>query len=125
MNNIKRIERYIAKVEQFNRDLMTYYNESGDNELPEIESTIIGCSGLDAAVITRTDNGFTCDLDGWEYKVEIVTDEEGEEYITGWEDGYDALKDTIAYERRRLNKAWRVWRSANPDAELEKDDDNE
>lgn len=123
MNNQRRIERYVEKVEQFNRDLLACYKETGENQLPDIDSTIIGWSELKAATITRTEKGFTCELDDCEYKVEIFIDEDGEEYITGWEDGYDSLKETIAYERRRLNKAWRVWRAENPDEEMEKNDD--
>ena len=37
----------------------------------------------------------------------------------------DDYLDEIAYDRRRLKKGIRVWRSENPDAELEKDDEDE
>lgn len=117
------IERYIKVVERFNNDLEKYYSESGERELPDIETTIIGFSELEPAEIHRTKNGFVAEFDGWSYPVTIETDDDGEQYIDGWENGYMALKDAIAFNRRRLRKAWRIWKSDNPDAELENDND--
>lgn len=41
-------------------------------------------------------------------------------YLIGWEE----LEDDLKYQRRRLNKAWRVFKAENPDAELERDDED-
>lgn len=123
MATLKSIKRAIAK---FNAELEEYHKVAGDYELPLIECTIIGTEELLPYEITdETERGFTCNADGYDYKITLCEDEDGEEYIDGWDNGYDALKDTIAYDRRRLRKAWRVWKSENPDAELERDEDEE
>lgn len=120
----KAIERMIKVVERFNVDLTKFYNETGEHELPIIECTIEGYEELDPAEITRTENGFDCDLDGYTNHIEVVV-EDGEEYITGWDEYGDGLKDGIAYERKRLRKAWKVWHSENPDLELGRQDEEE
>lgn len=120
----KQIERMIKVVERFNADLEKYYKETDSHELPIIECTIEGYEELYPADIQRTENGFDCNLDGYVNHIEVVV-EDGEEYIRGWEDWGDGLKDGIAYERKRLRKAWRIWHSENPDAELAKQDDED
>jgi hypothetical protein len=50
---------------------------------------------------------------------------DGEVVVTGWTDFYDGVKESLAYDRRRLSKGWRVWKSENPDAELERDDEDD
>lgn len=121
MATLKSIKKAIAK---FNAELEEYHKVAGDYNLPEIDTTIIGYSELTPYEITdETERGFTCIADGFGYVIGYVEDEDGEEYISGWDDGYNNLKDSIAYDRRRIRKAWRVWRSENPDYELEKDNE--
>lgn len=64
--------------------------------------------------------GFQATVDDSDYKVEYV-EEDGDIYLIGWK----GLEDDLKYQRRRLNKAWRIFKSENPDAELERDDDED
>lgn len=64
--------------------------------------------------------GFRAYVDDLETAV-VYVEEEGEIFLSGWEE----LEDDIKYQRRRLNKAWRIFKSENPDAELERDDDED
>lgn len=117
---IKKLETYKKKVLQFNEDLEVYYKVDPSRELPIIESTLIGFDPFEPYEIEDLENGFKVNADGLEIYVTIEVDEDGEEFISGWDDGYDNLKESIQYDRRRLNKAWKVWKSENPDVELEK-----
>lgn len=123
----KQLTRYRAKVEEFNKELQEYITTTGDNELPDVDSTVLSFYALDPFKITEIPDGFSVDAEGYEIEVKVATDEDGEEYITGWDCGCfspeDTLKAVIAYERRRLKKAWRIWKSDNPDAELERDEE--
>ena len=64
--------------------------------------------------------GFQATVDDLDYKVEYV-EEDGDIYLIGWEE----LEADLKYQRRRLNKAWRVFKAENPDAELERDDEED
>ena len=57
--------------------------------------------------------GFQAIVDDLDYKVEYV-EEDGDIYLIGWEE----LEDDIKYQRRRLNKAWRIFRSETPTRNL-------
>ena len=115
-----------AKVEKLKNDLREYFDASGDMSLPDIECTCIGYSPMglvDTQDIKDEDGnvtGFQATVDDLDYKVEYV-EEDGDIYLIGWEE----LEDDIRYQRRRLNKAWRIFKSENPDAELERDDDED
>lgn len=100
-------KRLVRTIEKFNRELAEYQRVSGDKELPYIDCTINGYSVVNQYVINGDE---VIDGDGIHYD---VNDYESVEYL------YDAIK----YDRRRLSKAWRIWKSENPDAEIEKDDD--
>lgn len=119
---LKKIETIRHKVEAFNADLENYYKISGDRSLPIIEATIYGFDPFEPYAITDIEGGFRAEADGFTYDITVETDEDGEEYVTGWDNGLDTLKDGLAYDRRRLKKAWRIYRSDNPDAELERDE---
>lgn len=114
-----------AKVEKLNNDLREYFDASGDMSLPDIECTCIGYSAMGMVetndIKDKNGNvvGFQATVDDLDYKVEYV-EEDGDIYLIGWEE----LEDDIKYQRRRLNKAWRIFRSENPDAELERDDED-
>lgn len=126
---LNKIETIRKKVIKFNEDLEKYYQTSESRELPTIDCSIIGYEPFEPYTIEDIDNGIKVDADGFEIEVKIETIEnwygEPEEIITGWDDSMDGLKESLSYDRRRLNKAWRVWRADNPDAELEKDDQDE
>lgn len=113
-----------AKVEKLNNDLREYFDASGDMSLPDIESTCIGYSAMGMVeandIKDKEGNviGFYACVDDLGYKVEYV-EEDGDIYLTGWE----KLEDDLKYQRRRLNKAWRVFKAENPDKELERDDE--
>lgn len=103
----------IKAIDKFNADFSAYINASGDSDLPTIDSTIIG---YDPA------QPYTYQV----LKTRIkVTDADGMEYTVTDELELDEVKEAIKYDRRRLAKAWRVFRSENPDWELEHDTDEE
>lgn len=118
-------DKYKKKVLKFNADLEEYYKVSGSRELPIIDCTIIGYDSFEPYEIHDTPTGFKVDVDGIGIEI-TATEEDGVVYIDGWDNGYDNLKESIQFDRRRLRKAWKIWRAENPDEELEKlDDDNE
>ena len=114
-----------AKVARLNEDLKAYFVTSGDMALPDIECTVIGYSAFDYIEVKDLADGegrvygFSANVDGIDYTVAYV-EEDGEIWLTGW----DELEDDLKYTRRRLNKAWRVFRAENPDLELEHDDED-
>ena len=114
------------KVAKLNNDLREYFDTCGEMSLPDIECTWIGYRPMglvDTQDIKDEDGnviGFQATVDDLDYKVEYV-EEDGDIYLIGWEE----LEDDIKCQRRRLNKAWRIFKSENPDAELERDDDED
>lgn len=125
---VNQIARYRTQVEKFNADLEAYKEKTGDYELPLIDCSIIGYEELLPAQIFDFNEvdayGFRCELDGSCYYVSILTDEDGEVFVDGWDNGYDSLLDTLKYQKRRIRKGLKVFASADPDRELEKDDDD-
>ncbi len=113
--DFKRIRR---KIEKFNSELADYVKMTGDNEVPDIDSTLIGTSPMEPIEVKDTKDGIAyCDDGYWE---EISVQQECGEY---WLSGEDELNDLLKYNRRRLKKGIRVWKSDNPDRELERDDE--
>lgn len=128
------LERYRNQVAKFNEELEEFYIKTDDNKLPIIDSTIIGFEELPLAVITEIgyfDNedkyGFQVEWETETYEVCIISDEDDRNilYVDGWDNWLDGLYETLKYNKRRLKKAIRIWESENPDAELEKEDDEE
>lgn len=109
-------EQILNKVRAFEADLAKYYEATDGDIVPDIETTIIGGGGIihytiDKYDVTRTEKD----------------PHDAKPFIDRWpisdpwsmEECYDQVK----YDRRRLRKGWRVFKSENPDLELEKDDD--
>lgn len=117
------LAKYRKQVEDFNAEIEAYAKMTGDYDVPEIDSTVIGFSPLVPYEIKERVNGFKVTTDGIVYTVKAVCIN-GEWEILGWH-YLDGLKAQIAFDRRRLRKGIRVWKSENPDAELEKDDEDE
>lgn len=123
---LRKLNTLKNKVAKLNNDLREYFDASGDMSLPYIECTCIGYSAIglvDTQDIKDKDGnvfGFQSTVDDLDYKVEYV-EEDGDIYLTGWEE----LEDDLKYQRRRLNKAWRVFKAENPDAEFERDDEED
>ena len=116
----KELARCRRKIEKYNQELANYVHLTGDNDVPDIDCTVIGTSPMEPIQIQETPGGFGYADDGlWE---EISVEEECGEY---WLSGEDELDDLLKFNRRRLRKGIRVWKSENPDAELEKEDDDE
>lgn len=113
----KDLARCRKKIEKFNDQLNAYIELTGDNEVPDIDCSIISTSPMDYIIIRETTNGFIYTDDGLDYAVEVVS-----ECGDFWLDGEDELDSNLAYNRRRLRKGIRVWKSENPDRELEKDE---
>jgi len=114
----KDFARIRRKIEKYNKELAAYVEMTGDNNVPDIECTVIGTSPMEEIQIKELPDGLAYSDDGfWE---EIIVASECGMY---WVSGEDELDDLLKYNRRRLRKGVRVWKSENPDAELEKDDD--
>lgn len=124
---VNQIARYRTQVEKFNAELEAYNAKTGSYELPLIECSIIGYEELLPAEIFDFNEvdayGFRCELDGSCYNISVLTDEDGEVYVDGWDNGYDSLLDTLKYQKRRIRKGLKVFAAANPDRELEQDDE--
>ena len=109
----KNIHNIAAK---FNSELNEYYSATDNAEVLDIETTIIGSGGhikytLFKTVIRRDE------YDGKHlYKDSFKLDRDSD---------IEELLDQINYDRRRLRKSWKVWKSENPDLEMEKDEDEE
>ena len=116
----KDLARCRRKIEKFNSDLAAYVEMTGDNEVPDIECTVIGTSPMNPIEFKETKNGLGYADDGW--WEEITIEQEMGEF---WLSGEDELDDLLKYNRRRLRKGVRVWKSENPDAELEKEKEDE
>jgi len=109
--NATQLKRLARKIDKFNEKLAEYFNTSGEKELPSVDCTAVSIDTVDY------------------YRYELlktklkVTDCDGDKYDVVTE--YDAwqLRDSLRYDNRRLAKAWRMWKSENPDAELERDDE--
>ena len=123
---LRKLNTLKNKVAKLNNDLREYFDTCGEMSLPNIECTCIGYSPMglvDTQDIKDEDGnvtGFQATVDDLDYKVEYV-EEDGDIYLIGWEE----LEDDLKYQRRRLNKAWRVFKAENPDAELERDDEED
>ena len=94
-------------------DLEAYFEANGERDLPLIDCTVIGYAPayLYEVKVNKTSVKVT-DCDGMEYTVKTEAD-------------LDEVKEAIKYDRRRLAKAWRVFKSDNPDWELERDIEDE
>ena len=103
----------INAVNKFNKELNEYYTATGETELYEVDTTIEGETyPVEFITYWEFKDFIRVELDGTTWKIE---DEDS------WE--MDDFLDTLRYYRRRLRKSWRVWKSENPDAELEKEDE--
>lgn len=123
---LRKLNTLKNKVAKLNNDLKEYFDTCREMSLPNIECTCIGYSPMglvDTQDIKDKDGnvfGFRAYVDDLETAV-VYVEEEGEIFLSGWEE----LEDDLKYQRRRLNKAWRIFKSENPDAELERDDDED
>lgn len=109
----RQIKSLIKAIDKFNADFAAYTKASGDSDLPIIDCTICG---YDPA------QPYTYQV----LKTRIkVTDADGMEYTITDELELDEVKEALKYDRRRLAKAWRVFKSDNLDWELEHDTDDE
>lgn len=103
-------------VARLNEELNEYYKATDNAEVYDIDTTIIGSGGH----ITYT-----------LYKTVIKREESDgdsvfkDSFRVGSEWEMEELKDQIIHDRKRLRKSWKVWKSENPDAELEREDDEE
>jgi hypothetical protein len=109
----KNIHNIVAK---FNSELNEYYTATDNAEVLDIETTIIGSGGhikytLFKTVIRRDE------YDGRSvFKDTFKLDRESE---------VEELLDQIRHDRKRLRKSWKVWKSENPDLEMEREDDED
>ena len=105
----------IKKIEKINADLVAYEKVAGDTELPIIDCTVSGFEAIIPYSYKVADEWFwASDFDGNTYHFQQDD-----------ETAIEELNESLKYDRRRLNKAWRVWKSDNPDLELEQDTEEE
>ena len=103
-------------VARFNDELNEYYEATDNEKIYDIDTTIIGSGGhikytLFKTVIRRDEyDGRTVFKDTFKLDREFEVEE---------------LLYQIRYDRKRLRKSWKVWKSENPDVELEREDDEE
>lgn len=103
-------------VARFNSELNEYYTATDNSEVLDIETTIIGSGGhikytLFKTLIRRDEyNGGSVFKDSFRLNSEYEVEE---------------LLDQIRFDRRRLRKSWKVWKSENPDLEMEREDDED
>lgn len=109
--NATQLKRLARKIDKFNEKLAEYFNTSGEKELPSVDCTAVSIDTVDY------------------YRYELlktklkVTDCDGDKYDVVTEYDADQLREGLRYDNRRLAKAWRMWKSENPDAELERDNE--
>ena len=105
------LRRLAKKIDKFNQKLAEYFETSGEKYLPSVDSTAVSIDPVDyyGYELLKTKIKVT-DCDGDKY--DVVTDYDADQLIEG-----------LRYDNRRLAKAWRIWKSENPDAELERDDE--
>lgn len=104
------VRSLLKSINKFNEDFELYVKETGDSSLPTIDCTIIGFDPADKySFLQRQHQVTVIDCDGNLYN--FRDDDE----ISIME-----VKEAIKYDRRRLAKAWRIWKSDNPDKELER-----
>lgn len=109
-----KLETIKRMVERFNAELNKYYAETGETELYEIGTTIIGdTSRIEPFEIKEFGYGLRISGNDEVYKLKK----------DAWSWDYNEVPAVIDYYKRMLKKSWRVWRSENPDAELEKEDE--
>lgn len=109
-----KLETIKRMVEKFNADLNEYYTTTGETELYEVDTTIIG----DTSAITPYE------IREFAYGIRVTGNDETfklRKDSYSWD--YESLPNALRYYHRMLKKSWRVWRSENPDAELEKEDE--
>lgn len=112
------LARCKRKINLFNAELAEYVKKTGNNLVPDVDCTIVGFSAMEPIEVKKLPNGIGYKVD--DYWDEIVVMQECGEY---WLSGEDELLQALKYNRRRLRKGYCVWRSENPDAELEKEDE--
>ena len=103
------------KVKAFQRELARYYEATDYQDLLEVDTTIIGWGG----------NVSYTELKTVSYRTEVERDGHKFEERFRLRSPMDVmdLEEQLKHDRRRLGKSWRVWKSENPDQELEKDDE--
>lgn len=114
----KDFARIRRKIEKYNKELAAYVEMTGDNNVPDIDCTVIGTSPMEPIKVKELKNGLSYAEDDW--WTDITVEQECGEY---WLSGEDELDDLLKFNRRRLRKGIRVWKSENPDREMEKEDD--
>lgn len=117
------VKQVLKAVEKFNKELEDLYRAQGERELPIVDCTIIGTEPYEPMTIVETKKGIKVTSDGETFHIYEYNDG-GEKCLHDWDDYFDGLKEELAYQRERMRKAWRVFRSENPDAELERDEEN-
>lgn len=103
-----KLETLLNKVIKFNSLLENFYKET-DDSIPDIECTLLEFSKIHYRV---SNNQVT--------RLEIYDHHKGEPIVDTFNlpEDNDLLLDQLNYDKRRLNKAIRVFKSENPDQEL-------
>lgn len=123
-----KIKTLVNNIDKFNKMLADAIAEmDGDNEFVEVGTTIVEFSPISPIEYKVDGESIHIEFDGEKYT--LTYEEEFDECIdrngdfSFYDDNY--VMDGIREYKKRIRKSLKVWRSENPDAELEKDDDED
>ena len=100
-------KKVLKKVQRFNNGLEKYRETTGNSNLPDVYSTICEFIAANTYAITTNPEGHT---------IVTISDDPYGTFELDLEDEGDCgmIEENVDYDLRRLAKAWRIWRSDNP-----------
>lgn len=104
------------QIEKFNAELQECYNRTGDELLYWVDTTIEGETTYIPMIQYTEHKGY----------IEVVTDNDTyriDDDCSEYDINTEMFKDDMRFYRRMIRKTLRVWEAENPDAELEKEDE--
>lgn len=118
-----KLKALINRIDKFNKELADAIKEmDGDNEFVEVGTTIVGFSPIPSIEYKVDGESIHIEFDGEEYT--LTYDKDLDSCYDRSNEFYDDeyVVDGIKEYRKRIRKSLKVWRSENPDAELENEE---
>ena len=118
-----KIKTLVNNIDKFNKMLADAIAEmDGDNEFVEVGTTIVGFSPIPPIEYKVDGESIHIEFDGEEYTLTYDKDFDScyDRSIEFYDEDY--LMDGIREYKKRIKKSLKVWRSENPDAELENEE---
>lgn len=111
----KTLVKLAKKIDKLNAELKKYCETTEQWTLPSVDSTFISIDDVELYKYTMKKTMLVVtDCDGDTFRVRCSSETDA------WE-----LDESIKYTKRRIAKGWRMWKSENPDWELEHDKDED